>query len=186
MDLTTTQEDARPGVWGGGRDLVLELDEGSLKLIEPDTGACLNSQPIHAIRVGIWIFCKIFIYIMTIAAAGVGRGPGQREGLRVRVSGQGEAVPRVTTVSLTCVPQVTRRHVCHVFRCQLPARTIANALRDICKKILIERSLAQSSSKLTEKLISARDREHPARARSARPTRFETKPRLFLLTLESR
>ena len=51
MDLTTTQEDARPGVWGGGRDLVLELDEGSLKLIEPDTGACLNSQPIHAIRV---------------------------------------------------------------------------------------------------------------------------------------
>ena len=123
---------------------------------------------------------------MTIAAAGVGRGPGQREGLRVRVSGQGEAVPRVTTVSLTCVSQVTRRHVCHVFRCQLPARTIANALRDICKKILIERSLAQSSSKLTEKLISARDREHPARARSARPTRFETKPRLFLLTLESR
>ena len=87
---------------------------------------------------------------------------------------------------LTCVSQVTRRHVCHVFRCQLPARTIANALRDICKKILIERSLAQSSSKLTEKLISARDREHPARARSARPTRFETKPRLFLLTLESR
>ena len=51
VDLTTTQEDARPGVWGGGRDLVLELDEGSLKLIEPDTGACLNSQPIHAIRV---------------------------------------------------------------------------------------------------------------------------------------
>ena len=65
--------------------------------------------------------------------------------------------------------------MCHVFRCQLPARTIANALRDICKKILIERSLAQSSSKLTEKLISARDRDHPARARSARPTRFETR-----------
>ena len=28
-------------------------------------------------------------------------------------------------------------------RCQVAARTIANALRDICKKILIERSLAQ-------------------------------------------
>ena len=28
-------------------------------------------------------------------------------------------------------------------RCQVPARTIANALRDICKKILIERSLVQ-------------------------------------------
>ena len=67
MDLTTTQEDARPGVWGGGRDLVLELDEGSLKLIEPDTGACLNSQPIHAIRVSskTAVFCVCickFIY----------------------------------------------------------------------------------------------------------------------------
>ena len=37
-------------------------------------------------------------------------------------------------------------------RCEVPARTIANTLRDICKKILIERSLAQSSSRLTEKL----------------------------------
>ena len=40
----------------------------------------------------------------------------------------------------------------------MPARTIANALRDICKKILIERSLAQSSSKLTDKLISVAER----------------------------
>ena len=39
MDLTTTQEDARPGVWGGCCDLVLELDDVSLTLIEPDTGA---------------------------------------------------------------------------------------------------------------------------------------------------
>ena len=30
-----------------------------------------------------------------------------------------------------------------IVRCQVAARTIANALRDICKKILIERSLAQ-------------------------------------------
>ncbi|XP_059080131.1 protein Fe65 homolog [Tigriopus californicus] len=43
----------------------------------------------------------------------------------------------------------TRKHMCHVFRCDAPARAIANALRDICKKILIERSLAQSSSKLS-------------------------------------
>ena len=63
----------------------------------------------------------------------------------------------------------TRRHLCHVFRyfplkidtllqivkslhvhfrCDVPARAIANALRDICKKILIERSLAQSSSRM--------------------------------------
>ena len=45
---------------------------------------------------------------------------------------------------LRCVMQ----HMCHVFRCDVPARAIANTLRDICKKILIERSLAQSSSKL--------------------------------------
>ena len=59
VDLSTkdselVKEDAvekeAAGVWGGGRDLVLELDEGSLKLIDPDTGACLNSQAIHAIR----------------------------------------------------------------------------------------------------------------------------------------
>ena len=59
VDLSTkdnefVKEDAvekeASGVWGGGRDLVLELDEGSLKLIDPDTGACLNSQAIHAIR----------------------------------------------------------------------------------------------------------------------------------------
>ena len=29
---------------------VLELDEGSLKLLEPESGAVLNSQQIHAIR----------------------------------------------------------------------------------------------------------------------------------------
>ena len=51
-------------------------------------------------------------------------------------------------------------------RCQVAARTIANALRDICKKILIERSLAQSSSKLTGQLAQADRREKLA----ARPT----------------
>merc|ERR1712012_509656 len=62
--------------------------------------------------------------------------------------------------------KTTRKHMCHVFRCQVAARTIANALRDICKKILIERSLAQSSSKLTEKLVSSERRERNA----SRPT----------------
>lgn len=37
--------------------------------------------------------------------------------------------------------------MCHVFRCDIPARTIANTLRDICKKIMIERSLQQSLSR---------------------------------------
>lgn len=40
--------------------------------------------------------------------------------------------------------RVLRKHMCHVFRCDIPARTIANTLRDICKKIMIERSLQQS------------------------------------------
>jgi len=62
--------------------------------------------------------------------------------------------------------KTTRKHMCHVFRCEVGARTIANALRDICKKILIERSLAQSSSKLTEKLVSTERKERM----SNRPT----------------
>ncbi|KHJ43073.1 phosphotyrosine interaction domain protein [Trichuris suis] len=33
----------------------------------------------------------------------------------------------------------TKRFMCHVFRCDTPARTIANTLRDICKRLMIER-----------------------------------------------
>merc|ERR1719209_2919799 len=113
-----------------GEQLILQLDEGSLKLIDPDTGATLHSQPIHAIRV--W---------------GVGRDNGK-------------------DFAYVSRDKQTRKHMCHVFRCQVPARTIANALRDICKKILIERSLAQSSSKLTEKLVSSERKERNA----SRPT----------------
>ena len=46
--------------------------------------------------------------------------------------------------------RVTRRHMCHVFRCDTPARTIANTLRDICKKIMIERNLQHGFSKAPE------------------------------------
>ncbi|XP_064636339.1 amyloid beta precursor protein binding family B member 2-like isoform X3 [Lineus longissimus] len=35
----------------------------------------------------------------------------------------------------------TRKHMCHVFRCDTPARHIANTLRDICKKLMMERSM---------------------------------------------
>jgi amyloid beta (A4) precursor protein-binding family B protein 2 (Fe65-like) len=54
VDLSCREREGeveRPGVWGQGRPLVLQLDEGSLKLIEADTGLTLNSQLIHAIRV---------------------------------------------------------------------------------------------------------------------------------------
>ena len=43
--------------------------------------------------------------------------------------------------------KASRKHMCHVFRCDTPARTIANTLRDICKKIMIERSLQQNITK---------------------------------------
>ncbi len=33
----------------------------------------------------------------------------------------------------------SRRFMCHVFRCDTPARTIANTLRDICKRLMLER-----------------------------------------------
>ena len=51
-------------LWGGGKDLILELDERTLKLVDTDPIVCpsgsdetkscrqvLNSQPIHTIRV---------------------------------------------------------------------------------------------------------------------------------------
>ncbi|CAH1777420.1 unnamed protein product [Owenia fusiformis] len=44
----------------------------------------------------------------------------------------------------------TRKHMCHVFRCDTPARQIANTLRDICKKIMLERSMQQQIAKQTE------------------------------------
>eukprot|EP00095_Tigriopus_kingsejongensis_P004807 snap_masked-scaffold182_size278544-processed-gene-1.6 protein:Tk04807 transcript:snap_masked-scaffold182_size278544-processed-gene-1.6-mRNA-1 annotation:"amyloid beta a4 precursor protein-binding family b member 2-like isoform x3" len=100
------------GQWGKGKQLRLEISEGSLRLVQPASGMVLNSQPIHSIRV--W---------------GVGRDNGRDFAYVAR-------------------DKHTRKHMCHVFRCDAPARAIANALRDICKKILIERSLAQSSSKL--------------------------------------
>jgi amyloid beta (A4) precursor protein-binding family B protein 2 (Fe65-like) len=40
--------------------------------------------------------------------------------------------------------------MCHVFRCDTPARTIANTLRDICKKIMIERNLQHGFGKPAE------------------------------------
>lgn len=36
----------------------------------------------------------------------------------------------------------SRRFMCHVFRCDMPARIIANALRDVCKRMVLERSLS--------------------------------------------
>lgn len=54
--------------------------------------------------------------------------------------------------------------MCHVFRCDMPARTIANTLRDICKRIMIERSLQQSLAK-------------PVAGLATRPTNLPTERR---------
>jgi len=68
--------------------------------------------------------------------------------------------------------KATRKHLCHVFRCDVPARSIANALRDICKKILIERSLAQSSNRLTGQKSGERTNKAERRSTmsTSRPT----------------
>ena len=34
-----------------GKDLFMDLDEGSLKLVDPENLTVLNTQPIHTIRV---------------------------------------------------------------------------------------------------------------------------------------
>lgn len=49
-----------------GKDLFMDLDEGSLKLVDPENLTVLNTQPIHTIRV--W---------------GVGRDNGRYEAVRV-------------------------------------------------------------------------------------------------------
>lgn len=64
----------------------------------------------------------------------------------------------------------TRKHMCHVFRCDMPARTIANTLRDICKKIMIERSLQQNLAKPID--INGR-------TLATRPTNLPTEHRRF-------
>ncbi|XP_030749836.1 protein Fe65 homolog isoform X3 [Sitophilus oryzae] len=104
------------GRWGDGKDLFMDLDEGALKLFDPENLTILNTQPIHTIRV--W---------------GVGRDNG-----------------RERDFAYVARDRTTRKHMCHVFRCDMPARTIANTLRDICKKIMIERSLQQNLGKMVD------------------------------------
>ncbi|XP_068623081.1 protein Fe65 homolog [Battus philenor] len=107
VDLSLGRNDLldHVGRWGDGKDLFMDLDDGALKLIDPESLNTLHTQPIHTIRV--W---------------GVGRDNGRDFAYVAR-------------------DRATRRHMCHVFRCEAPARAIANALRDICKRIMIERSL---------------------------------------------
>ncbi|CAG5131290.1 unnamed protein product [Candidula unifasciata] len=99
------------GRWGDGKDLFMDLDHNSLRLVDPVDGLTLNSQPIHSIRV--W---------------GVGRDNARERDFAYVARDRG-----------------TRTHMCHVFHCEAPAREIANTLKDICKKIVLERNLHQSA-----------------------------------------
>ncbi|RLU15916.1 hypothetical protein DMN91_011673 [Ooceraea biroi] len=123
------------GRWGDGKDLFMDLDEGALKLIDPENLTVLNTQPIHTVRV--W---------------GVGRD-------------------HCRDFAYVARDRSTRKHMCHVFRCDIPARTIANTLRDICKKIMIERSQHQTLAKPVD--INGRT------SLATRPTNLPTEHRRF-------
>nr|XP_031834867.1 protein Fe65 homolog isoform X3 [Nomia melanderi] len=125
------------GRWGDGKDLFMDLDEGALKLIDPENLTVLNTQPIHTVRV--W---------------GVGRDHC-----------------RERDFAYVARDRTTRKHMCHVFRCDIPARTIANTLRDICKKIMIERSQHQNLAKPVD--INGRTNL------ATRPTNLPTEHRRF-------
>jgi amyloid beta (A4) precursor protein-binding family B protein 2 (Fe65-like) len=53
VDLSVGKNDLLDvvGRWGDGKDLFMDLDEGALKLIDPENLTVLNTQPIHTIRV---------------------------------------------------------------------------------------------------------------------------------------
>ncbi|XP_076375875.1 protein Fe65 homolog isoform X3 [Megalopta genalis] len=130
------------GRWGDGKDLFMDLDEGALKLIDPENLTVLNTQPIHTVRV--W---------------GVGRDHC-RPGLHSE-----------RDFAYVARDRSTRKHMCHVFRCDIQARTIANTLRDICKKIMIERSQHQNLAKPVD--INGRT------SLATRPTNLPTEHRRF-------
>nr|XP_042895771.1 protein Fe65 homolog isoform X1 [Parasteatoda tepidariorum]XP_042895772.1 protein Fe65 homolog isoform X1 [Parasteatoda tepidariorum] len=134
VDLSVGRNDILDvvGRWGDGKDLYMDLDDYSLRLMDSQDLTVLNTQSIHTIRV--W---------------GVGRDNG-----------------RERDFAYVARDRVTKKYMCHVFRCDIPARIIANTLRDICKKIMIERSVQrgikkQSSSENMEVKIPARPTDLP-------------------------
>lgn len=60
----------------------------------------------------------------------------------IRVWGVGRDNGRERDFAYVARDRTSRRFMCHVFRCDMPARIIANALRDVCKRMVVERSLS--------------------------------------------
>ncbi|OZC06940.1 phosphotyrosine interaction domain protein [Onchocerca flexuosa] len=57
----------------------------------------------------------------------------------IRVWGVGRDNGRDRDFAYVARDRSSRRFMCHVFRCDTPARTIANTLRDICKRLMLQR-----------------------------------------------
>ena len=62
----------------------------------------------------------------------------------IRVWGVGRDNGRERDFAYVARDRITRKYLCHVFRCETPARTIANTLRDICR--LVKREDARGAS----------------------------------------
>ena len=45
---------------------------------------------------------------------------------------------------------MTKRYKCHVFRCDIPAKAIANALHEICARVMSERQKGHTISMVTQ------------------------------------
>ncbi|XP_022251249.1 protein Fe65 homolog isoform X2 [Limulus polyphemus] len=76
--------------------------------------------------------------------------------------------------------RVTRKQMCHVFRCDIPARIIANTLRDLCKKIMLERSYQQNFANLVTHAASKptmKAERQGIKAVAARPTNLPVEQR---------
>lgn len=100
----------------------------------------------------------------------------------IRVWGVGRDNGRERDFAYVARDRVTRKHMCHVFRCDIPARIIANTLRDICKKIMIARSLQQNLAKPVGP-VAHNFHNVPClsgRNIAARPTNLPTEQRRFL------
>ncbi|XP_041458301.1 amyloid-beta A4 precursor protein-binding family B member 2-like isoform X2 [Lytechinus variegatus] len=68
----------------------------------------------------------------------------------IRVWGVGRDNGRERDFAYVARDKVTKRYKCHVFRCDIPAKAIANALHEICAKVMSERQKGNTISMVTQ------------------------------------
>ena len=122
MDLSSKEREGGEvgGVWGNGEQLILQLDEGSLKLIETETGETLNCQVRNNFVVvaeknlqgnsksflNICLSCECPHILITGSCPAdprdpsVGSGSGQREGLCLCQQGQTDQEAHVPCIQV--------------------------------------------------------------------------------------